>query len=121
MNLADLFPNSGTVQRIYCDNCSSHLDLTFSHFNDDVSGVHISLSGLPMLICPACRVTRMPDRSRIALIELHRQAHEKHSTSVKVTRNKTGQKFGFTQISFQYDSDDYHYIPGLSREFDEAS
>ena len=100
--------------------CSGHLDLSFSDFEDDVSGVHISLSGLPVLACPSCGSTCLPDRSRFALIELHRQAITKKSHLVKVKRNKTGQVFGFTKVPFQYDSDDYNYIPGLTREFDEG-
>ena len=120
MNIADLFPPSGKVQRIYCDKCSTHLDLSFSDFDDDVSGVHISLSGLPVLVCPACSSTYLPDRSRFAVIELHRQAVAKKSNLVTVKRNKTARNFGFTKVPFQYDSDDYSYIPGLIREFDEG-
>jgi len=120
MNVADLFPSSGKVQRIYCDKCSAHLDLSYSDFDDDVSGVHISLSGLPVLVCPSCSSTYLPDRSRFAVIELHRQAITKKSNLVTVKRNKTARDFGFTNVPFQYDSDDYHYIPGLSREFDEG-
>ena len=120
MNVADLFPPSGQVQRIYCDKCLAHLDLSFSDFDNDVSGVHISLSGLPMLVCPSCNSTYMPDRSRFAVIELHRQAVEKKSNLVNVKRNKTNRNFGFTKVPFQYDSDDYSYIPGLARQFDEG-
>lgn len=120
MNVADLFPSSGKVQRIYCDKCSAHLDLSYSDFDDDVSGVYISLSGLPVLVCPSCTSTYLPDRSRFAVIELHRQALTKKSNLVTVKRNKTARDFGFTNVPFQYDSDDYHYIPGLSREFDEG-
>ena len=120
MNVADLFPSSGQVQRIYCDKCSAHLDLSFSDFEDDVSGVHISLSGLPVLVCPSCSSTYLPDRSRFAVIELHRQAVAKKSNLVTVTRNKIARDFGFTKVPFQYDSDDYNYIPGLTREFDEG-
>lgn len=120
MNVADFFPSSGKVQRIYCDKCSAHLDLTFSDFDDDVSGVHISLSGLPVLVCPSCSSTYLPDRSRFAVIELHRQAIAKKSNRVTVKRNKTARDFGFTKVPFQYDSDDYSYIPGLSREFNEG-
>ena len=120
MDIADLFPQSDKMQRIYCDKCSAHLDLSFSEFEDDVSGVHISLSGLPVLACPACNSRYLPDRSRLAVIELHRQAIEKKSNRVTVKRNKTVQDFGFTKIPFQYDSDDYNYIPGLTRESDEG-
>ena len=120
MNVADLFPPSGQVQRIYCDSCASHLDLSFTDFDDDVSGVHITLSGLPVLICPSCSSNYWPDRSRFAVIEIHRRAIAQKSNRVTVKRNKTGRDFGFTKVPFLYDSDDYSYIPGLSREFDEG-
>ena len=120
MNVADLFPPSGKVQRIYCDKCSGHLDLSFSDFDDEVSGVHIALSGLPVLSCTVCNLTFLPDRSRLALIELHRQAIAMSSDIVRVKRRKTERDFGFTKVPFQYDSDDYSYIPGLTREFDEG-
>ena len=42
------------------------------------------------------------------------------STVVSLTRNKTNQDFGFTQVPFIYDSDDYKYIPGLKRPFNEG-
>ena len=91
MNVADLFPPSGKVQRIYCDKCAGHLDLSFTDFDDEVSGVQIALSGLPILNCTACSSTYLPDRSRFALIELHRQAVAKNSDVVRVKRNQWGQ------------------------------
>ena len=120
MNVADLFPPAGHVQRIYCGNCTAHLDLSFEDFNDEVSGVHISVRGLPTLRCPKCSSSYLPDRSRVVLISLHKQAIEEKSRVVTVRRRKTERKYGFTHVPFQYDSDDYCYIPGLWREFDEG-
>jgi hypothetical protein len=120
MNLGDLFPPAGNVQRIYCNTCTTHLDLSFEDFNEEVSGVHISLSDLPILKCPECGASHLPDRSRFALIELHKRATESKSDNVKVQRRKTERNYGFTKVPFQYDSDDYCYIPGLWREFDEG-
>ncbi|WP_428144847.1 hypothetical protein [Delftia acidovorans] len=120
MNVADLFPQAGHVQRIYCESCTTHLDLSFEDFNDNVSGVQISLSGLPTLTCPQCGSSYLPDRSRFALIELHKRAAEKKSDFVTVQRRKTNKSYGFTHVPFLYDSDDYCYIPGLWREFDEG-
>jgi hypothetical protein len=120
MNLADLIPPPGKAQRIYCEHCADHLDLSFTDFNDEISGVHVTLLGLPVLRCAKCNSTYLPDRSRFALIELHRQAIAKGSKHVEVNRKKTARDFGFTKVQFQYDSDDYSYIPGLAREFDEG-
>jgi hypothetical protein len=117
MNVHDLFPVEGKHRDIYCDKCSTHLELSFFDFDDEVSGVQIRVEGLPELLCPSCGSTFLPDRSRFAVIEKHREATEKGSSTVHVIRKKAGQNFGFTAVPFQYDSDDYHYIPGLMREF----
>lgn len=117
MHLKDLFPPSGHVQHNYCDHCKSHLDLSFEDFEDEVSGVTISVSGLPVLKCEACDCNFLPDRSRFSLIELHRQASEKGKLVVRAKRKPIEEKFAFTKIDFQYDADDYFYIPGLERSF----
>jgi hypothetical protein len=118
MNVSDLFPAAGTHRSIYCDKCSAHLELAFFDFCDDVSGVNIRMVGLPTLKCPSCGSSFLPDRSRFALIETHRQAFEQNSSAVNVVRKKINQNFGFTNVPFIYDSDDYDYIPGLTREHD---
>jgi hypothetical protein len=118
MKLSDVFPSSGHVQRLYCDHCRRPLDLTFTNFHEDVSGVDISIAGLPILQCTACNKDYLPDRSRFAIIEHHKRATERGISSVTVTRSKLTKNFGFTKISFIYDPDDYYYIPGLERPFD---
>lgn len=118
MHVRDLFPPEGKHRDIYCDKCSTHLELSFFDFEQDVSGVHVRVKGLPELLCPSCGSTFLPDRSRFAVIETHRQAIEKGASAANVVRKKTNQNFGFTRVPFQYDSDDYHYIPGLTRKFD---
>lgn len=118
MHVLELFPTGNKHRDIYCDDCSTHLELSFFDFDDVVSDIHICITGLPELLCPSCGSTFLPDRSRVALIETHRQAKERNSSAVNVVRKKTCQNFGFTAVPFQYDSDDYQYIPGLMREFD---
>jgi hypothetical protein len=120
MNLADVFPPKDKVQRLYCDKCHDYLDLSFTDFSEDVSGISISISGLPVLHCKNCSATFLPDDSRFAIIYLHQQATEGRKSVVAVTRKKTNQDFGFTKVQFVYDSDDYKYIPGLSRPFQEG-
>jgi uncharacterized protein YihD (DUF1040 family) len=120
MNVGDLFPQEGKFQTIYCDDCGSHLDLSYTDFDDEVSRVHIAVKGLPVLRCSVCNATCFPDRSRFHLIQMHRQAMEKGLNIVRATRNKILRDFGFTCVSFIYDSDDYDYIPGLSRGFNEG-
>ena len=120
MEVSDLFPPEGKVQRLYCDHCESHLDLSFDEFDEDVSGIRIHLTGIPILLCPQCGVKHYPDRSRISLIELHKRGFTNGESHVRVVRNKTASDFGLTKIPFEYDSDDYHYIPGLTRPFDQG-
>jgi len=120
MELADIFPKPGRIQRLYCDECEGYLDLIFSEFNEAVSGIDIHIAGLPYLYCEKCAAKYLPDDSRFAVIYSHEQALKNKSTFVNVTRKKTNQNFGFTQVPFIYDSDDYKYFPGLKRQFDEG-
>lgn len=117
MKLSDVYPPENHVQDLYCDTCKGHLDLVFEDFHEDVSGVDISISGLPALRCEACKRDHLPDGSRFAIIKLHEQAVDKSVASVNVVRRKTDEKFNFTPVPFLYDSDDYLYIPGLKRPF----
>jgi len=119
-SIKDFFPPDGMPQRIYCDRCKGHLDLSFGDFDEVVSDIHIAISGLPTLICEPCGTSYLPDRSRFAVIELHRQAMTKNVGAVSVTRRKQTRTFAFTKVPFLYDADDYDYIPGLRRTHDEG-
>lgn len=118
MELPDLFPSAGHVQRLYCDVCKGHLDLAFAEFHEDVSGIEIVVYGLPVLRCDRCNRDHLPDRSRVAVIELHRRATKSSSPVVRSTRKKLEERFKFGPVEFLYDADDYRYIPGLERPWD---
>ena len=120
MDIYELFPKEGQIQHIYCDKCGGYLDLRFSDFNKKVTGIDIHIIGLPELYCNECNLSYLPEDSKFAVIYLHEQATKHESTVVNVTRNKTNQNFGFTQVPFIYDSDDYKYFPGLQRPHDEG-
>ncbi|MDD3816231.1 MAG: hypothetical protein PHZ02_16485 [Desulfocapsaceae bacterium] len=120
MELSEVFPKDGHIQHLYCDKCGGYLDLTFDLFDEKVSGVHIRIDGLPYLSCGKCNLSYLPEDSRFAIIYLHKQATKKNSDVVNVTRNKTNVEYEFTNVPFLYDSDDYKYIPGLKRPFDEG-
>jgi hypothetical protein len=120
MDISELFPQAGQIQRIYCDSCGGYLDLRFSEFHKEVSGIDIHIMDLPELHCEQCDLDYMPEDSRFAVIYLHEQATKHGSKFANVTRNKTNQNFGFTQVPFIYDSDDYKYFPGLKRPHDEG-
>lgn len=120
LEITDFFPEQGHIQRLHCDACKGHLDLVFSDFHELVTGVDIEIKGLPMLYCGSCEKSLFPDDSKFAVINLHEQAFKKSSNKVTVTRNKTNQDFGFGVVPFIYDSDDYKYIPGLKRPWDEG-
>jgi hypothetical protein len=76
MHIKDLIPKAGFVQRNYCDDCGKLLDLEFSRYDEEISGVHIQIDGLPVLRCSACSKDYLPDLSRLALIDCHKRAVE---------------------------------------------
>lgn len=115
MDLIDLFPKDGHVQRLYCDNCSKHLDLKFNYFRENVSDIEINIAGLPVLNCESCDRNYLPDTSRFAVIYAHKQALKNSSDIVNITRKSPERNFGLSLVPFIYDSDDYEYIPGLKR------
>ena len=120
LKITDFFPEQGQVQRLYCDECQGHLDLIFADFHELVTGVDIEIKGLPMLHCGSCDKSFFPDDSKFSVIYLHEQAFKKSSNNVTITRNKANQDFGFGVVPFIYDSDDYKYIPGLKRPWNEG-
>jgi len=116
MELADIIP-SGSVQRAYCEQCTGSMDLVFRHFQEEVSGIWIDIDGLPLLWCPSCDVTALPEKTREALVHAHSEALKHKSSKFVCTRRKIQENFGFTGVPFDYDPDDYYYYPGLFREF----
>jgi len=94
------------------------MDLAYADFHENVSGIAITITGLPVLQCPVCRRDELPDRSRALIINIHEQATAKRTSAVRVTRRKPAEVYGFTKVPFLYDADDYRYIPGLERPFD---
>lgn len=116
MELSEVFPPSGNVQRLYCDKCQSLLDLAYADFHEVVSGVDITIEGLPVLRCPSCGHDHLPDRSRFAIIQTHESAIAAGKSVAHVKRKKLNETYSFTNVPFIYDADDYHYIPGLIRE-----
>jgi hypothetical protein len=120
MNVAEITPVAGKPQGIYCTKCKTHAELAFADFSEKVSGVAISISGLPILQCPACGNEQLPDPSKFLIVELHMECVKRGSPGVRVTRNKRTDDFGRAKVDFLYDPDDYFYIPGLYRSFDEG-
>jgi len=120
MDISDIFPVDGKFQRIYCTKCGGHSDLAFKNFDEKVSTVSICIEGLPVLRCVTCGTENLPDLSRLAIIEVHRRATEQGEQAVHVRRRKRTNNFGFTTVRFEYDPDDYYYIPGLTRPFDQG-
>lgn len=120
MEISEIFPKDGTVQRNYCDKCGGNLDLQFGDFHEKLSGISIKIERLPTLVCEKCDQEYLPDRSRVSIIYLHEEAWKKGITTVVSPRQKINQDFGFTDVSFEYDADDYFYIPGLKRPHNEG-
>jgi YgiT-type zinc finger domain-containing protein len=85
MDISELFPKAGQIQRIYCDNCGGNLDLRFSVFHEEVTGVDINIIGLPELYCEQCNLSFLPEDSRLSVIYLHEQATKHGSNVANVT------------------------------------
>jgi hypothetical protein len=118
MEIGDVYPPSGHVQRLYCEICNDGLDLIYKDFGEVVSGIGVTITGLPYLHCDRCRRDTLPDNSRAAIVRLWEQAREQNSSGIKSNRRKPIVNFGFTNVPFEYDSDDYQYLPGLERLHD---
>jgi hypothetical protein len=118
MEIADIIPRQGHLQRLYCDGCDGYLDLAFITYSEVISGVDITIEGLPVLRCTVCNRDHLPDLSRFALVRVHEQASERSAPAVTVKRKKRSDAFNFTNVPFTYDPDDYYYIPGLVRPHD---
>ncbi len=115
MKVKELYSNYGQPQGLYCDECSKPMRLTFDTFDEDLDGTRIVVENLPILYCDHCKCQYLPDRSRLALIKLHYDAWKSGKGHVHSKRQKTEERFAFTGVEFEYDSDDYFYIPGLVR------
>src|SRR3546814_17945318 len=117
MELNELPPKDG-AQRAYCCACGGPLDLLFVRFHDLVSGVEIDMNEVPQLECSACGLRTLPDRTRFFIMHAHEIATKEGSPAFKSNRKKIVKDFGFTDVPFQYDPDDYYYHPGLERPWD---
>jgi len=120
VRLAEVYPENGNVQRIYCDQCKRSTVLSYIDFKEMVEDVHVVINGLPVLQCDACKKHYFPDKSRLAIILKFEDAVKHGKKMVHVNRQKPNENFGFTDVPFIYDSDDYYYIPGLTREHDKG-
>ena len=113
MSEKSIIDYSGIVdrpQRLYCGRCERLMHLEFAHLQERISGVRFDIAGIPALRC-SCGKLEWPDRSKIEIVELHRKAMEKETDRVTSTRTKLNKKYAFSQVRFEYDSDDYEYIP----------
>ena len=119
MELNELPPEKG-ITRAYCETCSGPLDLIFAPFQETVSDVEIDMDGLPTLECPACGWRTLPDRTRFSIMRAHEMASNEGVTIFKSKRNKIIQDFGFTDVPFNYDPDDFYYYPGLERPWNKG-
>lgn len=118
MSINEIFISKNNSQRLYCGGCKGWLDLAFVDFKEEVSGVWIDITGLPMLHCPTCDRHYFTERSRLSVIETHRQAMQKQAPAVHQIRCKLTERYEFTNVPFLYDPDDYRHFPGLERGFE---
>lgn len=119
MELNELPPRNGAT-RAYCETCGGPLDLIFVPFQQTVSGVEIDMDSLPTLECPACGWRTLPDRTRFSIMRAHEMASNEGASIFKSKRKKIIQDFGFTDVPFSYDADDFYYYPGLERPWNKG-
>ena len=96
------------------------MSLSYTTFDEVIENIHIRIRQLPILKCDICGNTNLPDKSRAAIIFLFEEADKDNQKQAYVNRNKPNKKFSLTKVDFNYDSDDYYYIPGLFREMDDG-
>ncbi len=117
ISFPELFPENPSIpQRLYCVTCEGYLALTFTDYLSEISGIVLDVEGLPQLKCDKCDKLFLPDSSRFALIELWSRAEKAGLKRLKSKRRKPLERFNYTAVEFDYDSDDYHCIPGLYRD-----
>src|SRR5208283_3803800 len=112
----ELSPEDGQAQRIYCKQCSKPMRLSYGIFDRQVEHIRLTVEGLPLLHCDACKRDYLPDRSRWELILLFHEGDKANQTKIYVKRPKPKEKFALTEVPFRYASDDYYYLPGLFRK-----
>jgi hypothetical protein len=118
-SILDYFGSVDRPQRLYCGRCERLMHLDFVHFQERITGVRFDIEGIPALRC-SCGNIEWPDRSKFAIVELHRKAMEKETDRVTSTRTKPNKEYAFSKVPFEYDSDDYENIPGLMRPWDDG-
>jgi hypothetical protein len=118
LDITDVVPAKNHVQGLHCTECGTSLDLAYTDFSETVSGVVITITGLPVLRCPHDAREYLPDRSRRCIVEIFERATQRGAPAVSVARHKLDEKYNLTDVPFLYDADDYRYLPGLERRFD---
>ena len=120
MKISDVIPKEGKIREIYCDSCGEMMFLDFIVFRETVSGISININGLPELQCASCGFRALPDRSAFAILQMHKDAFEAKEPSIYCNRNKSQSNFNHTIVDFLHDPDDYYYLPGLARQWDDG-
>lgn len=106
-------------QSLYCD-CGHLMGLVFGLFRAKVNSVELEIADLPLLRCSACNKDYLPERSKQFVQFVAEEAIKGGRMFDAIRRRKINKKFNFCQVEFEYDPDDYYYIPGLSRPWDDG-
>ena len=118
MDVKDLVPPGGEMQRIQCPRCRQHRDLGFIEFKEDVSGLRMWIMNVPVLRCPSCHDESIADLARFTIRETHKRAMADGLREYNAVRRKREIERSFTSVDFLYDADDHFYFPGLFRRHD---
>ena len=108
---------TGDHQSLRCSKCGDWLKLEYAQFDKVFDGIHISFDQLPILICPTCSQTILPVLIQSELLKIIEEGRKRGLTRYMGTKiNFNLLKCTYCQkIAFEYDINDYFYIPGLIR------
>lgn len=120
MRITELSDSLKTKQRLYCDQCNSHLRLQKERFSEAIEEIQIDIDEFPTLFCAKCNRIFLPDRSKMFLMHVFENARARATVNVDIKKKTTSKIFNLTKVQFIFDPDDYYYIPGLARPWDDG-
>jgi YgiT-type zinc finger domain-containing protein len=107
-------------QTLHCDRCKDWLRLEFRNFDKTVDDIHITVSEMPLLICPSCGEEYLPDRTKELIQWIVAESKRKGIRGVEGSPKSEASASRCDlckDVNFKYDARDCNYIPGLQSVF----
>jgi hypothetical protein len=109
-------------QSLKCSKCKNWIILKFVRFNQTVNNIFITIDKFPVLICSECDTQYLPIKSKLNLYSMSHEAERKGYNSISLTYKENFKRYDFcNKFEFIYDSEDYEYIPGLMRDWNDGA